>query len=310
MKVAIHGGSGFIGKALTARFISRGDQVVVSTRRDVTEFPATTDGPIFRKYSPDVAETLAEVISGCDALINVAGEPLFKKRWSSGQKQKIFDSRVENTNGLVSAISKLAATERPKTFLCASAVGYYGTSTRDRFSEDSSPGTEDFLSSLCREWESAANDAGKFGIRIVNLRFGIVLDKDEGALPQMLGATSWLRMAVPLGFGGQWVSWVHVSDAVRMVEYAARNDGISGPLNVTAPNPIRNCDLMKAAASKVGFLYVPLGPPKLLLRIVVGEAAGAITRGQYVVPEKAIDSGFQFEFDSIDKAIADLYKAS
>ena len=224
-----------------------------------------------------------------DWVINLAGASIFK-RWSTGYKQEIYDSRIRTTRNLVSA---LAAGDRRQLLCSTSAVGYYGPRGDEVLTEES-PQDSYFLAKLAEAWEAEALKAQELGIRVVITRFGIVLGKGGGALGQM--APMFRRfLGGPLGSGQQWFSWIHQADQVRAFSFIQEHPEIHGPVNFTAPRPVRNRELTKALGR---VLHRPtlLPAPEFMMRLVLGEFADALLTGQRVIPKKLLDAGFRFKF--------------
>ena len=285
MKILVFGGTGFIGTALQKALVARGHQVKTS---DIRRDPAW-------KIEIGVA----------DVVVNLAGAPIFGKRWSDDVKDEIHRSRVEGTRKIVDAMgaakkkgSKLSA------LVNASAIGFYGPTFDEELSE-SSPAGSDFLAFVCREWEESAQKAERvYGIRTVCVRTGIVLADGGGALAKMLPAFK-AFVGGPIGAGKQWMSWVHLDDVVGVYVHAIENAQISGPLNATAPHPRRNKDFSKALGKALGrpsFLPVP----GLALYAVFGEVAEILVNGQKALPRATQESGYVFRYPELEPALKNI----
>ena len=244
----------------------------------------------------------SEDLKGCDAVINLAGEPI-AQRWTNAARERIRASRVEGTRSLVAAMAAMPA--RPSVLVSASAVGYYGSRGDDVHTEVSAPG-DDFLGQLAVDWEHEAEEAMKLGMRVVLLRIGVVLGRNGGALNSM-------RLPFRFGLGGrigdgrQWMSWIHMNDLVDLISFALFNPALSGAVNASSPNPVPNAgftDALARAMHRPAILPVPLFALKLLL----GEMSGVLYASQRVVPEAALRAGFQYRFPQIDVALQDLLK--
>jgi uncharacterized protein (TIGR01777 family) len=193
----------------------------------------------------------------------------------------------------------------PEIFVCASAIGYYGVGRGDAALGESSPPGDDFLAKLCRDWEAAEGVLSTSGVRVVHLRFGVVLSRDGGAVAKMLFPFR-LGLGGKLGSGRQWMSWVGLGDAVRAVIFAIEEEGLSGGVNVTAPNPVRNAEFTRALASSLR-RYAPFAIPAFVIRTVFGEMGDLLLlNGARVMPEKLLESGFVFEHANIDEALREL----
>jgi hypothetical protein len=278
MKVTLLGATGFIGRHVTAALSARGDVVVPASLRD-----------------PGAA---ARACDGADAVINLAGEGI-AQRWTPEVKERIRTSRVDAPRALIQRFSSMASP--PKTYVSASAIGYYGSSEDLAFSESSPPGT-DFLAQVCAAWEAEAAKAADAGARVATIRTGLALGADGGMLAQLLPIFR-VGAGGKVGDGRQWYSWIHIADVAGI--YLAALDGIGGPLNATAPNPVHNVDFTRALA---GVLKRPalIPVPEIALRLRFGEAAAFISQGQRVLPERTLASGYTFQFPTLEGALRDL----
>lgn len=236
-----------------------------------------------------------------DSVINLMGEPIAEGRWTDAKKKRIRDSRVVGTRKLVDAI--LASGSLPKSFVSASAVGIYGD-CGDTIVDETHPHGSGFLVEVCEEWEKEAARLGDHGVRVVNLRIGIVLGRDGGALAQLVPIFRW-GLGGKLGNGKQWIPWIHVTDLVSLIVWGVSANTVSGPVNASAPNPVRNSELTRELAKQLkrpAFLPVP----KLGVRVAVGEFANSLFDSQRVVPEVALSHGFHFQFSELSTAIKDV----
>ncbi len=240
--------------------------------------------------------------------MNLAGQNLFAKRWTPAIRNQIRASRLDSTDNLVTAIEQ--ARDRPSVFVQGSAIGYYGHTGDEELSESAGSGT-DFLAVGCRQMEAAARPVEGLGLRLATIRTGVVLGKGQGALGVMVPVFRWGGGA-PLGSGGnwlrpgrgmQWLSWIHIDDIVGLFLLAIDNPIAHGPINGTAPQPVRNCDFSRLLAQVLHRFCLPIGPPDLLLKLILGEVADAVIHGQRVVPTKALDLGFQFAHPDAAEAI-------
>jgi uncharacterized protein (TIGR01777 family) len=272
VKVLVLGASGFVGRHLSSALRSRNDSVLTASLRD----PAAA----------------AVTAASCDAVVNLAGEPI-AQRWDSNVKQRIASSRVDAPKRFFEALG--AHSERStKTYVSASAVGYYGTSETATFDENSPPGN-DFLAGVCKTWESIAGIARGLGMREAVVRTGIALGKDGGALPTMLPP---FRMGLGgvIGNGKQWYSWVHIDDVVGI--YLAAIDRGDGPYNATAPNPATNADFTKALGAVLSRPVV-MPTPKFALHLLLGEGASVVIEGQRALPKRTTgELGYAFNIRS------------
>jgi uncharacterized protein len=241
-------------------------------------------------------------VSGFDAVIHFAGESIVG-RWTEEKKKAIRESRVQGTRNLAAALAQSKV--RPAVLVCASAVGFYGNRGDELLREDS-PGGQGFLPEVCREWEDASRIATEAGIRTVNIRIGLVLSAKGGALRSMLTPFK-LGLGGRIGSGQQWWSWIHVDDIVRGIHHAIRTESLSGPVNLVAPNPVRNAEFTKVLAAVLGRpAFFPV--PEFALRLAFGEMAAAelLLASQRVEPEKLRASGYTFRFRELRAALENL----
>lgn len=281
MKVVARGLGGFIGSPLKEEFSKKYE--VLSLARNVT---------------PDDA---AAQVDGAYAVINLAGEPIAGKRWSKTQKKELITSRLNTTRLLVEAMSK--ARNKPKVFLNASAIGFYGPRDTSPVSENTSAGSG-FLADVCREWERQALKAESFGVRVALLRTGIVLGTNGGALGKMLLPFQ-LGLGGPLGSGKQIMSWIHLEDEVSAILYCLENENIHGPVNLTAPNPVSMAEFTKTLGRVLKRPAI-LPVPALALKVLLGEMSTMLLEGQNVQPEVLAANRFQFKFKRLEDALKDL----
>jgi len=305
MRVFVTGGTGLIGTRIVRSLRERQDEVVLLTRRpQAARDRFGTDSRIV-EGDPMQPGPWMDAVTDCEAVINLAGESIFGRRWSPEFKALLRDSRVKTTEHLVQALARkpLTLAGSPKELVNASAVGYYGMLGDQEVTEEHPPGS-DTLARVCVEWEAAARAAEAFGIRVATIRIGVVLDREGGALQQLLRP---FRMFAggPVGSGRQWVSWIHAADLVGIFLLALDHSAASGPINGTAPNPVTNKELAKALGRA---LHRPsfLPTPAFALRILLGEVATIIATGQRALPKKALALGYAFRFPSLDAALADL----
>jgi uncharacterized protein (TIGR01777 family) len=294
MRIVIAGGSGLLGHALTASLQHDGDTVVVLTRRpkrafDVAWHPNALSGP------------WVDTVGSADAVINLAGESINGGRWTKARKAALFDSRVRATRALARAIQ--AAGQKPLAFLSGSAIGIYGPRGDEPVSEETPPGS-DFLSRLAMEWEREALTVAPV-TRVVLLRTAVVLTREGGALPQMALPFRFFAGG-PIGSGRQGISWIHIDDWVSMVRWALDRSSVTGPLNVTAPEPVTNADfarILGRVLARPAFMPVP----GFAVRLALGEMADVVLNGQFVVPAKALSLGFRFRYPRLQEALRAIY---
>ncbi|NIM49504.1 MAG: TIGR01777 family protein [Gemmatimonadales bacterium] len=300
MRVFLTGGTGFIGKHLVAALLERGDECVVLSRtaRDPWQHPRVR----LIRGDPTTAGEWQQQVAATDAVINLAGARLVDPahRWTDHRKRLLRTSRIEATRQVVTAVRR-APEPRPAALLNASAIGYYGPRGEDIVNE-SAPAGIDFLGTLAADWEAAACE-GETHARVTLLRTGIVLGTDGGALAPQLPIFK-LGLGGPWGDGRQWWSWIHVADEVGLILFALDN-ALAGPMNLTAPNPVRVNQFATALAAT---LNRPAGlrVPAFALRVALGEAAEALLNTPRVVPERALEAGYRFRFPDLAGALADL----
>lgn len=305
MKIVLTGATGFVGVKLVERLHALGNRIIVLARNSQKanqQFPQESFPNVeVISYKPFELGDWMKVISGSDAVINLAGEPLAGVRWTDKRKQEIRDSRILTTKVLVEAITQ--ADVKPQVLISGSAIGYYGTSLDKSFDEYSSAG-DDFLANVCKEWEAAADVVTGLGVRLVKLRTGIVLGMG-GAIAKMLPIFQ-VGGGGKIGTGKQWFSWIHRDDLAELIIYAVNNAQITGALNATAPKAVTNEDFTVAFAKAIkrpAFLPVPAAA----LILVFGEGATVLLDGQRVVPHKAEINKFTFQYPDIDAALGQIF---
>ena len=298
MNLVITGASGFIGTQLVERLAASHDLKLLTRRRPNKVGLARTQWIV---WEPGVPGEWERSIEGADGIINLAGEPIANKRWSTEQKERIRFSRVNTTRGLVSAIAK--AKDRPKFLVSGSAVGYYGPRGDELLTESSPIGTG-FLADVCREWEDDAKQAQSHGVRVALLRTGIVLGKGEGALAKMVKPFK-LFAGGYLGSGKQWMPWIHVEDEVGLIKFLMDKQDAAGAFNATAPNPVTMEEFCSALATVLNRpSWAPV--PASVLTLLLGEMAEMLLTGQRAVPKAAQDLGYSFRYSNVLEALKSL----
>lgn len=304
MKIAIAGATGFVGTRLVERLQAEGHTVVVLARNEAharSLFPQSTCPRVeLVAYQPMVSGSWQQAISGCEAVVNLAGEPIAEKRWTDEQKSLILNSRKIGTEKLVEAI--VQAPVKPQVLVNASAIGLYGTSETATFDE-SSPAGHDFLAQVCQAWEAAAQPVTEVGVRLAIIRLGIVLGLG-GAMAKMLPPFK-LFAGGPIGSGQQWFSWIHRDDAVNLIIQAITQARMSGVYNGTAPNPVRMaefCQTMGEVMNRPSWLPVPA----FALEALLGDGAKVVLEGQQVLPKRTQATGFQYQYPDVKAAVAQV----
>jgi uncharacterized protein (TIGR01777 family) len=297
MRVFVTGATGLIGKPLVGSLLRDGHQVVALSRGAASALPAGVE-----RVQGDPAQPgpWQERLAGCDASVNLAGEPVAGGRWSPARKEAIRRSRVEGARNVAAVIAERG----PTVLVQGSAVGFYGSRGDEELTEGSAAGTG-FLAEVCQEWEEAARPAARRA-RLVLLRTGIVLAREGGALPRMALPFK-LLAGGPIGDGAFWQPWIHLDDMVALVRWALAEPRAEGPLNAAAPAPARNRDLARAigaALARPSFLPTPA----LAVRLAVGEMAEVVTSSQRVLPRKAESLGFRFAHADLGAALRGLLK--
>ncbi len=298
MKIAIAGATGFVGSRLVEQLQAQGHQIVILTRSPQQASNRFPQAEIVG-YNPLKSGEWQAVISGCDAVVNLAGEPIAEKRWTPAQKRVMLESRKIGTEKIVEAIAQ--ATVKPTVLVNASAIGYYGTSETSKFDESSPAGT-DFLAQVCTEWEAAAQATSASGTRVVILRLGIVLGENGGALGKMLAPFS-AFVGGPIGSGKQWFSWIHRDDVVKLIIAAVTDAQMQGVYNATAPNPVSMTTFAATLGTVMGRpSWLPV--PNFALEALLGEGAIVVLEGQQVVPSQTLAQGFEFQYPTLQPALA------
>lgn len=298
MKIAITGGTGFVGRELTKLLVQKGHHVFIlsrSTKNISTD--TTTIGWLTESSQPE------KELEGIDAIINLAGESINNGRWTEEQKKKIYDSRMQATDEVLRILKALK--NKPKVLVNASAIGIYPASEVKLYSEQSTSIGTDFLAKTVHDWEQKASTAEQLGIRVAYGRFGIILGKNEGALP-LMALPYKMFVGGPIGSGQNWMSWVHVKDVANALLFAIEHN-IHGAFNVAAPHAKRMNEFGKTLATVLKRpYYFPV--PSFALKLVLGEKSQLVVEGQHVQPLVLLENGFNFEFPNLINALNDIYK--
>lgn len=293
MKVLVTGSSGLIGSALTARLTSQGHSVTRLVRAKLAAGVAALE------WDPAAGRLDAAALEGFEAVVHLAGESIAAGRWTAARKARIRGSRIEGTRLLAANLARLM--RKPAVLLCASATGYYGNRGEEVLRESSPPGSG-FLADLCREWEAASEPAARAGVRVVNLRTGLVLSRQGGALPRML-APFRLGLGGRIGDGRQYMSWISLDELTGVYGYALRTETLAGPVNVVTPNPVTNADFTRTLGRVLRRPTVfPL--PAFAARLALGEMADELLLASArVQPAKLLATGYVFRFAELEGAL-------
>ncbi len=300
MKIFITGGTGFVGRHLTRKLLDQGNDVACVGRSAGCD----VDHPNFHYISADTTRpgSWQEALNDVDAVVNLAGESIFK-HWNGPYKKLLVDSRILTTRNVVDALP----VKDSIVFISTSAVGYYGHRKDDILMENDPPG-EDFLATLCRDWEEAAYRAEAKGVRTITARFGVVMGRGGGALATMVPLFKWF-LGGPLGMGRHWFPWIHMDDLCSAICYIMENRQVKGPVNFATPIPIRQKDFAKALGRQLGRpALVPA--PSFMIRLIMGELGRSMMYSQKVIPDQLIKHGYKFKYMEIQPALEDLLAES
>lgn len=302
--ILITGGTGLIGKPLVDHLLQKGHTIHLLSRQE------GNDGrPGVKTFVWDVYKRTIDpkCIAGVDAIVHLAGESIAGKPWTKERKKKIIESRTESI-GMICDLLRKSTNHPCKTLISASAIGFYSDRGDELMTEKDKANT-DFQAQCCIAWERAADEGSNLGLRVVKLRTGIVLAAGGGAYPQLAKPVK-MGIGAPLGSGRQWISWIHLDDAVGMYEFALENEDCKGVYNMVAPTPLTNKELTRAIARSY---KKPLWAPRVpgfVLRVVLGEMSAVVLASTKVSAEKIQKAGFQFQFPDIGRALEDVKQSS
>lgn len=298
MKIVVSGGTGFIGRPLCASLCQEGHRVTLLTRRKEEAQRLFGSAVTAVEWNGKEAGAWENCLEGADAVINLAGAPIADARWTDTRKRLLIESRILTTRLLVETLSRRSS--KPRILISASGIGYYGASD-DRLLDEGAARGQGFLADLCLAWEAEALRAAEFGVRVVTLRTGMVLERDGGALPKMLLPFR-LFVGGPIMPGTQWVSWIHRRDHIGLIQWLLAMPSVSGPVNAVAPEAVtmnRFCKVLGQVLHRPSWL--PL--PGFALQVALGELATLMTRGQRVNPAKALSGGYVFHYPTLEPAL-------
>jgi uncharacterized protein (TIGR01777 family) len=308
MRVVITGGTGLIGRALSANLASDGHEVIVLSRSPerATHLP---DGVRAERWDARTAEGWAHLADGANAIVNLAGaslagEGFFPTRWTDERRRVIRDSRINSSRAVVEAVAQ--AEQKPRVVVQSSAVGYYGFHGDEVLTEEAEPGEDWAARFTAEEWEPSTAPVEEMGVRRVVARTGVVLSTEGGALPRLLLPFR-LFAGGPMGSGNQWYSWIHAQDEARALRFLIESEEASGAFNLTAPNSITNGELARLIGKLMGRpAFIPV--PGFAMRLAFGEVADVVLKGQRAVPKRLLDLGFEFRFPTAEAALKDLLR--
>lgn len=296
-RIFLTGATGFVGEELRPLLLQEQHHLTVITRKPSKYGSEQAENQQFISWEDEWRQHLADA----DAVINLTGEPLFGQRWTSEVKKRIYDSRIGTTRKLVNAMGEMD--NSPSVFISASAVGFYGDTGDEWVFENRQPGN-DFLAEVCKDWESEAKQAELYGIRVVNPRIGIALERNGGAIAQMKLPFS-LFGGGPVGSGQQYLPWIHRTDLCRSIKFSLDSDEFAGPYNAVAPEPVTMSEFaesMGRAMNRPSWLRVP----EFALKAALGEAANPILNSNRAYPERLVRAGFSFEYEDVQAALNDV----
>jgi uncharacterized protein (TIGR01777 family) len=299
--ILLTGGTGLIGRKLTDLLLSKGYQV-----NHLSRTPGTNPEVNTFLWDVNKGQIDEQCIAGVDTIVHLAGANVGDGRWTEKRKKEIIESRTKSI-GLIYKLLKAKPQHTVKSVISASGISFYGDRADNLLTETSAPGT-DFLANVSLQWEHAVDAGESLGLRLAKFRTGIVLDANGGALP-VIARPIKLGLGAALGNGKQWVSWIHLQDAIDMYLYAIENENIAGDYNMIAPHPVTNKQLTAAIAKE---LHRPLWLPKVpgfALDLALGEMAGMVLSSQKASAQKIEDAGFKFKYPTLIWALKDIYKS-
>jgi len=305
MKMVIAGGTGFVGRHLCHELVNEGHSIIVLSRHPEGTADSANAPSRVIQWNGRADGSWSTRCDGAEVVINLSGAPIADRRWTPARKRELVDSRVLTTRALLASIATWNT--KPHTFITASGVGFYGDRGQEQVNEDSSNG-EGFLPELCQAWEGAAKQGEALGLRVLPVRFGMVLGLDGGALPKMAFPFRFF-LGGPVLPGSQFVSWIHVKDLSRLILWLITNQSMSGPVNGVAPDSVTMkefCERLGQTMKRPSWFPVP----GFLLRIALGELASMLTTGQRVHPQRALDGGFTFLYPMLEAALEAIFAES
>jgi len=304
MRIVIAGGSGFLGRRLTAAWLEAGDEVTVLTRNPARTAKSLHAGATVGRWNPpSVDDDLVATLRGADAVVNLAGAPIGGRPWTPGHKRAILQSRLDATGAIVEAIGRLPAADRPKVLVNASGIDIYGNRPQGKTTEDSPPG-DSFLAGVVVAWEGAARAAERLGVRVVLARTALIV-APEALAWRLILLPFRLFVGGPLGSGRQRFTWIHVDDAVGLYDLAIRDGSILGPVNMVAPEVPTQRDLSRAIGRAMHRPAI-LPVPAFVLRLVLWGQADIVLHGRVAVPARALAAGYKFHHPTVESTLRDV----
>jgi uncharacterized protein (TIGR01777 family) len=299
MRIIVSGGTGFIGTVLVKSLLAEGHQVWILTRN--TQTARLVDGAVGIGWDGRTVAAWGEQVSQADAIVNLAGENLASGTWSAARKHRILVSRAEAGHAICTAIRQV--NPRPKVLIQASAVGIYGPCGDEPVTEESTSGSG-FLAEVCKEWEASTQPVTELNVRRVVIRTGVVLSKNEGALQRMMLPFR-LFAGGALGNGRQGLPWIHPADEVGAIRFLLENEKAQGVYNLSAPEPLSNANFGKILAKIMRRpFWIPV--PSFVLRLVLGEMSSLVLEGQFMLPKRLQELGYNFQHETAEAALRDL----
>ena len=300
-KILITGGTGMLGSRLTELLLKRGYEVCYLSREG-----GNRNGITSYKWDIETGYVDENSLVGVSHIVHLTGAGIADKPWSVARKKEIIDSRVKSAELLHEMLAK--NNHAVKSFVSASAIGYYGGDTGSKLLEEATASGNDFLAEVTQKWEQSADKIEEIGIRIVKVRIGIVLSSRGGALPKLampikLGAGSYI------GNGNQYMSWIHIDDLCGIFMKAIEDKSIHGAYNAVAPNPVTNKEFTKVLAKTLKRWVLPLYIPIFLLKLILGEMSVVVTGGSNISCKKILETGFQFQFRTVESALEEIYNS-
>ncbi len=296
--ILITGATGLIGSQLVPALQAKGYQVSILSRskQEIDQVDC---------YQWDIAKGILpqEAIDKADTIIHLAGANVGSQKWTAERKQAIINSRVDSADLLLDRIHK--SNSKPATFITASAVGYYGLLTSKKIFKETDPAATDFFGEVGKAWESVLEKTKALEIRSVALRVGVVLAKEDGALPKMAMPLKF-GFGTPIGSGKQYIPWIHIDDIVSIFVKAIEDPNMQGAYNSAAPEHVNNKDFIKTLCAVKKRIFIPVGAPSVILKLALGEMAGIVLEGSRVSSNKIVETGFEFKFSELKNALLDL----